>query len=145
LCSVIPYLSAERLDGTYSTMDTEAGEESIGSSIMPPVKAYDGFTSPAAQTVAIISDWSTSITYRYVRNSYPVPYIDRVDSTSGEELGRQTVSRKSQSAVRGSNIGGSTADNAYHNKYYYVLDTTGTVELSGATVYRIFRLRTSML
>ena len=40
--------------------------------------------------------------------------------------------------VSGSDIGSSDADNAYHNQYRYVSDTSATVTTDGATVYRIF-------
>lgn len=76
-------------------------------------------------------------------NNYNVTYKDVVDSTSGTVLGQSTVSKKYGSTVKGSDLGNSTADNAYYNGYYYVSDTSATVGTSGATVYRIFKLRTT--
>lgn len=79
---------------------------------------------------------------KFTTNSYTVTYKDVVDNTSGSLLGQSTLSKKYGSSVRGTDIGSSTADNAYYNGYYYVSDTSATVGTSGATVYRIFKLRT---
>lgn len=132
----------EQLDGTYTTVETENLSGTIGSSVTPAVKSYTGFTSPSTQTVTISADGSTTVTYKYVRTNYTVTYKDVVDSTSGTVLKETTASKKYGSSVRGIDIGSSTADNAYHNGYYYVSDTSATVGTSGATVYRIFKLRT---
>ena len=75
-------------------------------------------------------------------NQYNVTYIDVVDSINGTQLGKTTKKVNYNSAVRGSDIGSSTSDNAYYNGYYYSSDTNATVTTSGATVYRIFKLRT---
>lgn len=132
----------EQLDGTYTTVETENLSGTIGSSVTPAVKSYTGFTSPSTQTVTISADGSTTVTYKYVRTNYTVTYKDVVDSTSGTVLKETTASKKYGSSVRGTDIGSSTADNAYHNGYYYVSDTSATVGTSGTTVYRIFKLRT---
>ena len=132
----------EQLDGTYTTVETENLSGTIGSSVTPAVKSYTGFTSPSTQTVTISADGSTTVTYKYVRTNYTVTYKDIVDNTSGSLLGQSTLSKKYGSSVRGTDIGSSTADNAYYNGYYYVSDTSATVGTSGATVYRIFKLRT---
>lgn len=136
------YHQQEQLDGSYLTVDTEDLTGTIGTSVTPAVKNYTGFTSPETQTVTIAADGSTTVTYKYTRNSYTVTYKDVVDSTSGTVLGQSTVSKKYGSTVKGSDLGSSTADNAYYNGYYYVSDTSDTVGTSGATVYRIFNLRT---
>lgn len=132
----------EQLDGTYTTVETENLSGTIGSSVTPAVKSYTGFTSPSTQTVTISADGSTTVTYKYVRTNYTVTYKDVADNTSGSLLGQSTLSKKYGSSVRGTDIGSSTADNAYYNGYYYVSDTSATVGTSGATVYRIFKLRT---
>lgn len=133
----------EQLNGTYTTVETENPSGTIGSSVTPAVKSYTGFTSPSTQTVTISADGSTTVTYKYVRTNYTVTYKDVVDSTSGTVLKETTASKKYGSSVRGTDIGSSTADNAYYNGYYYVSDTSATVGTSGATVYRIFKLRTT--
>ena len=69
-------------------------------------------------------------------NQYPVTYIDK--DTNGNEIGRTTVMLNYNTPVSGSDIGSSDADNAYHNQYRYVSDTSATVTTDGATVYRIF-------
>ena len=75
-------------------------------------------------------------------NQYNVTYIDVVGSTSGTQLGKTTKKVNYNSTVRGSDLGSNTSDNAYYNGYYYSSDTSATVSTSGATVYRIFKLRT---
>ena len=132
----------EQLDGTYTTVETENLSGTIGGSVTPAVKSYTGFTSPSTQTVTISADGNTTVTYKYIRTNYTVTYKDVVDNTSGSLLGQSTLSKKYGSSVRGTDIGSSTADNAYYNGYYYVSDTSATVGTSGATVYRIFKLRT---
>lgn len=137
------YHQQEQLDGSYITKDTENLTGNIGTSVTPAVKSYTGFTSPEAQTVTIAADGSTVVNYYYTRNSYPVTYIDVVDSISGTVLKtHEPVYKLYESTVKGSDLGSSTADNAYYNGYYYVSDTSDTVGTSGATVYRIFKLRT---
>ena len=132
----------EQLDGTYTAVETENLSGTIGSSVTPAVKSYTGFTSPSTQTVTISADGSTTVTYKYVRTNYTVTYKDVVDSTSGTVLKETTASKKYGSSVKGTDIGSSTADNAYYNGYYYVSDTSATVGTSGTTVYRILKLRT---
>ena len=75
-------------------------------------------------------------------NQYNVTYIDVVDSINGTQLGKTTKKVNYNSTVRGSDIGSSTSDNVYYNGYYYSSDTSATVTTNGATVYRIFKLRT---
>ena len=83
-----------------------------------------------------------TLTANYVEDKIPVTYIDIVDNISGTELGRKVIEKHYNNKVSGSDIGSSTADNTYYNGYYYVSDTSATVGTSGATVYRIFKLRT---
>ena len=75
-------------------------------------------------------------------NQYNVTYIDVVGSTSGTQLGKTTKKVNFNSNVRGNDLGSNTSDNAYYNGYYYSSDTSATVTTNGATVYRIFKLRT---
>ena len=69
-------------------------------------------------------------------NKYPVTYIDK--DINGNEIGRTTIMVDYDTLVRGSDIGSSNTDNAYHNQYRYISDTSATVTIEGATVYRIF-------
>ena len=127
---------------TEVTTDRQMIENvTIGSNQSPTVKRYTGFTSPVVQTVTIAANGATVVNYYYTRNNYTVTYIDVIDSQSGRELGRSTASKPYNSTVRGADKGSSTTDNAYYNGYYYVSDTSATVNTSGATVYRIFKQR----
>lgn len=69
-------------------------------------------------------------------NQYPVTYIDV--APNGEEIGRTVKNIDWNTSVRGSDLGSNTVENAYHNGYYYVSDTTATVTTEGAVVYRKF-------
>lgn len=84
----------------------------------------------------------TTITANWEINQYQVDYIDVIDSITGEELGRTSEMIDFNTLVRGEDIGGSAADNAYYNGYYYTEDTSARVTTNGATVYRIFKRRT---
>ena len=66
-----------------------------------------------------------------------------VDSTSGKQLNKTTKQVNYATSVRGSELGSNTADNTYYKGYYYVSDTSATVGVNGATVYRIFKQRMS--
>lgn len=78
----------------------------------------------------------TEITAQWKINKYPVTYIDK--TPDGKEIGRTTIMVDYDTLVRGSDIGDSNEDNAYHNQYRYVSDTSATVTTKGATVYRVF-------
>jgi uncharacterized repeat protein (TIGR02543 family) len=133
----------QNTDGSsYTLASSSTYTGTSGSSVTPSVNSYTGFNSPSTQTVTLASDGSTVVNYYYARNSYTVTYKDVVDSTSGTLLGSSTASKVYGSTVRGSDKGSNTTDNAYYNGYYYVSDTSATVSTSGATVYRIFKLRT---
>ena len=81
-----------------------------------------------SEDAEIIAQWQI--------NQYPVTYIDK--DINGNEIGRTTIMVDYDTLVRGSDIGSSDIDNAYHNQYRYVSDTSATVTTDGATVYRIF-------
>ena len=83
---------------------------------------------------SLVANWNV--------NQYDVTYIDVVGSTSGTQLGKTTKKVNYNSSVRGSDLGSNTSDNAYYNGYYYSSDTSAIVTTNGATVYRIFKLRT---
>lgn len=101
-----------------------------------------GYTFDTSSSIKGTITANTEVKPRFTTNSYTVIYKDVVDSISGTVLKETTASKKYGSSVRGTDIGSSTADNAYYNGYYYVSDTSATVGTSGATVYRIFKLRT---
>ena len=104
----------------------------------------DGATMSNLSTRATFSMGysNATLTATYIENKFNVTYIDVENSINGTELGRQVVPKTYNSKVNGADIGSSTADNAYYYGYY-LYDTTETVvNLSGATVYRIFKLRT---
>ena len=54
----------------------------------PDVKRYEGFTSPAAQTVAVDGNGNTVIEYKYARNIHKLKLVDRgVDENNMEGFG----------------------------------------------------------
>ena len=93
------------------------------------------FGSSNGGTGTLTASWSA--------NPYTVTYIDAVDSTSGKQLNKTTKQINYGTSVRGSELGSNTADNTYYKGYYYVSDTSATVGVNGATVYRIFKQRMS--
>jgi uncharacterized repeat protein (TIGR02543 family) len=101
-----------------------------------------GTNSSMSGTTFTMGTANATLTANWTVNNYTVTYKDVVDSTSGEVLGTSTASKAYGSTVQGSDLGSATSDNAYYNGYYYVSDTSATVTISGATVYRIFKLRT---
>ena len=93
------------------------------------------FGSSNGGTGTLTASWSA--------NPYTVTYIDVVDSTSGKQLNKTTKQVNYATSVRGSELGSNTTDNTYYKGYYYVSDTSATVGVNGATVYRIFKQRMS--
>ena len=102
----------------------------------------NGTTKQISVSITKGSTGNKSYTANYTINQYDVTYIDVIDSITGAQLGKTTKKVNYNSNVRGSDIGSSTNDNAYYNGYYYSSDTSATVTTNGATVYRIFKLRT---
>ena len=62
------------LDDEYTiyNQDTQNLTGTTDSEVTPAVKTYEGFTSPATQTVTIKGDGSTVVVYKYTRNEYTV-------------------------------------------------------------------------
>ncbi len=62
----------QNVDGTYPTdpFETEAFTGTTATSVTPAVKSYEGFVSPATQTVTIAANGSTVVTYQYARRHY---------------------------------------------------------------------------
>ncbi len=57
--------------GEYSTAETaEFYAPSAGTEATPSVKTYEGFTSPAAQSIILSGSGTETVTYQYDRNSY---------------------------------------------------------------------------
>lgn len=85
------------LDGeTYTTVidDTFTDEVSIGSTITPEVKEYQGFISPNAQTITINSFNDVTITYLYDRIQYHLTinnaeYVDTETPTGDYYYGQE--------------------------------------------------------
>ena len=101
-----------------------------------------GINAKFENSIFTMGNTNASLVANWNINQYNVTYIDVVDSINGTQLGKTTKKVNYNSTVRGSDIGSSTSDNAYYNGYYYSSDTSATVSTSGATVYRIFKLRT---
>ena len=127
----------EQPDGTYKTVETETHKGTVGDKVTPEPKPKDGFETPEKQTVEITEDGKAVIIYKYARKSYPVTYIDMVKGTK-TELGRETVEKKFELTVSGSDMGSSIKLGEYYKDYIYDSCTTATVTTSGATVYRYF-------
>lgn len=51
-------------------IETEILEGRAGAEVTPEVRSYEGFDSPAAQTVTVAADGSLVVTYRYTRSAY---------------------------------------------------------------------------
>ena len=62
----------QNVDGTYPSTPTETQSltGTTATYVTPTVKSYEGFVSPAAQTVTIGADGKTVVTYQYARMHY---------------------------------------------------------------------------
>jgi uncharacterized repeat protein (TIGR02543 family) len=66
----------QTLDGSgYDLVDMADGNCLTETIVKPTVKSYEGFTSPAVQTVTVSGDNSTTVAYYYTRNSYTLTFI----------------------------------------------------------------------
>lgn len=136
-------------DTTTQLGNTNTVNKPYGASVRGADMGNSTATGAYYEGYDYVSDTSSTVTtsgatvYRYFSpHNYTVTYIDIIDSTNGKELGRQTALKPYGSTVRGSEKGNNTTDNTYYKGYYYVNDTSATVTTNGATVYRIFKLRT---
>ena len=102
----------------------------------------NGTNAKFENSIFTMGNVNASLVANWNINQYNVTYIDVVNSINGKQLGKTTKKVNYNSNVRGSDIGSSTSDNAYYNGYYYSSDTNASVTTNGATVYRIFKLRT---
>ena len=62
-------------ESSYTLADTERLTGTTGSSVMPGVKTYEGFTSPFLRTLTIAPDGSSTVSYYYIRNTYTARFI----------------------------------------------------------------------
>ncbi|EPR10538.1 InlB B-repeat-containing protein [Ruminiclostridium papyrosolvens] len=62
-------------DDGYTLAEREVLEGQTGTGVTPDVKAYEGFTAPAAQSVTIKGDGSAVVKYYYSRNNYTFTYV----------------------------------------------------------------------
>lgn len=62
----------QNVDGTYPAdpVETQSLTGTTATSVTPAVKSYEGFVSPATQTVTIAANGSTVVTYQYARRHY---------------------------------------------------------------------------
>lgn len=98
-----------------------------------------GTSYSAGNSVSVGADTTVTLYAQWKINNYNVTYIDVVEET-GKELSRQTKSEVFNSTVRGSDLGSSTADNAYYNNYRYLKDSGAiTVGTGENIVYRYFK------
>ena len=69
--------------------------------VTPDVKRYEGFTSPAAQTVAVDGNGNTVIEYKYARNIHKLKLVDRgVDENNMEGFGMPFGAAITEVAIR---------------------------------------------
>ena len=122
---------------------TKTGYSFIGWTRTNTYGSLSSLTSTATYTYGVTSNVTDTLTANWNINQYTVTYIDVVDSTSGKQLNKTTKQVNYATSVRGSELGSNTADNTYYKGYYYVSDTSATVGVNGATVYRIFKQRMS--
>ena len=144
--------------GDYITQVTGSGEYKVGQSVAinATVGSYSGYTTKWSQWTSsntnLISNKSVqnvtitmpagnvTLTASATRSlsKYTVTCIDKVNSTSGTELGRTTWSADYGTTAYGSSAGSNTTLGKYYAGYYYSNCTSATVTTTGCTVYRIF-------
>ena len=87
----------QNIDNTdYTLFETDALSGTTGSSIMPAVKNYVGFTSPSASSLTIAADGSSIKNYYYTRNSYTLT-INPNGGTWNSSSNSSSISSKYQS------------------------------------------------
>ena len=64
----------QNVDGTYPAdpVETQSLTGTTATSVTPAVKSYDGFISPATQTVTIAAAGTTVVEYQYARQTYTI-------------------------------------------------------------------------
>ena len=62
------YHNKETLSGSYELSETTTVYAAEGETVQPAVKSYEGFSSPAVQSV--VAEEGKTVTYNYSRNSY---------------------------------------------------------------------------
>ncbi len=142
----------EQLDGTYKTIETQNLTGTTNAKVKPAVKSYTGFTSPSVSELTIKADGTSSLTYKYTRNSYTVTckdYIvdkdgkkydeitDRITLKDDGKYTQRTVSVKYGTTVKGSDFGGDTKKEKY-NSYTYVNCNSQIVTANNTVVERYF-------
>ena len=66
----------QALDGSYAAAPDETDNltGTTATNVTPDRKSYEGFTSPAGETVSILADGSRAVEYKYTRNSYTLTW-----------------------------------------------------------------------
>ena len=87
--------------------------------VTPDVKRYEGFTSPAAQTVAVDGNGNTVIEYKYARNVHKLKLVDRgVDENNMEGFGMPFGAAITEVAIReGYLFAGWYTDKDFKNRF----------------------------
>lgn len=141
--------NGNKSNSTYA-MDYNSTKE-ISIPVAPEGYVFTGWTlsGTEANMTSLTSDATLTmgisdvvLTANYVEDELNVTYIDVIDSVDGKELNRTTVIKHYGDNVNGGDIGNDKNDNTYYNGYYLYNTTSATVDTSGTTVYRIFKLRT---
>ncbi len=106
--------------------------------VTPDCNVYEGCELPALQSLVISTDETVNVVnYYYTRTGYNVIYVDR-DLATNQILGQHAEIRHLGEYVSGEDMGVSTADNAYHNRYRYSMSDAAVVTEEGAEVTRYF-------
>ena len=79
----VVYHKQQNIDNdNYTLKDTDNLSGTTGTEVTPAVKNYEGFISPATQTITIGGDGHTELTYTYNRHSYHVEIGDHISGAS---------------------------------------------------------------
>lgn len=71
----VEHLQENANDNEYTTYEIESFTATSDTDVTPTVKTYEGFTSPATQTVTVDASGSTIVQYKYDRNVYDINFM----------------------------------------------------------------------
>ena len=79
---------SEQNTTNFTLKDTEELRGTTGITLYPETKTYEGFTSPARESLTILADGTAELNYYYTRNKYKVETIPGagISSTTGNGI-----------------------------------------------------------
>ena len=79
---------SEKNTTNFTLKDTEELRGTTGITLYPETKTYEGFTSPARESLTILADGTAELNYYYTRNKYKVETIPGagISSTTGNGI-----------------------------------------------------------